>query len=111
DPIRGLPAAGALTGVDVLHAGTRRDEQGQVVTSGGRVLSVTAIGSNLESARGSAYEAISRISLDGAHYRTDIGDPSRMRQVPGLGRAPAEVPDPAEAGHQPNRPNRPKSEE
>ncbi|MCK9898910.1 phosphoribosylamine--glycine ligase [Parafrankia colletiae] len=79
DPIRGLTAAGALTGVDILHAGTRHDEQGQVVTAGGRVLSVTAIGSNLESARGSAYEAISRISLDGAHYRTDIGDPSRMQ--------------------------------
>ncbi|MCM3883931.1 phosphoribosylamine--glycine ligase [Frankia sp. R82] len=88
DPIRGLAAAGALTGVDVLHAGTRRDEHGQVVSAGGRVLSVTAIGSNLESARGSAYEAVSRISLAGAHYRTDIGDPSRMRHSTDGGRRP-----------------------
>ncbi|MCK9929981.1 phosphoribosylamine--glycine ligase [Frankia sp. Mgl5] len=93
DPIRGLAAADALAGVDVLHAGTRRDEQGQVVASGGRVLSVTAIGSNLESARGSAYEAISRISLDGAHYRTDIGDPSRMRGAVGVHRAGSGVGD------------------
>jgi phosphoribosylamine--glycine ligase len=48
------------------------------VSAGGRVLSVTAIGSNLEGARGSAYEAISRISLPGCRYRTDIGDPSRI---------------------------------
>ncbi len=87
DPIRGLAAAGALTGVDVLHAGTRRDTGGQVVSSGGRVLSVTAIGSNLESARGSAYEAVSRISLAGAHYRTDIGEPSRMRHAADVHRA------------------------
>ncbi|ABD13716.1 phosphoribosylamine--glycine ligase [Frankia casuarinae] len=81
DPIRGLAAAGALAGVDILHAGTRREPDGRVVSAGGRVLSVTAIGSNLESARGSAYEAVSRISLPGAHYRTDIGDPSRMRHA------------------------------
>ncbi len=79
DPIIGLDAAGALTGVDVLHAGTRRDTDGRIVSSGGRVLCITAIGSHLESARGSAYEAVSRISLAGAHYRTDIGDPSRLR--------------------------------
>jgi len=87
DPIRGLEAAGRLTGVDVLHAGTRRDEDGRVVSAGGRVLSVTAIGSNLESARGSAYEAISRISLAGAQYRTDIGDPARLRHAADVRRA------------------------
>ncbi|WP_322751802.1 MULTISPECIES: phosphoribosylamine--glycine ligase, partial [unclassified Frankia] len=78
DPIIGLDAAGALTGVDILHAGTRRDADGRIVSSGGRVLCVTAIGPHLEAARGSAYEAVSRISLAGAHYRTDIGDPSRL---------------------------------
>ena len=78
DPVRGLVEANRLTGIDVLHAGTRHDGN-LVVSSGGRVLSVTAIGSNLEAARGSAYEAISRITLAGCHYRTDIGDPSRMR--------------------------------
>ncbi|SNQ46293.1 Phosphoribosylamine--glycine ligase [Frankia canadensis] len=87
DPILGLAAAGSLTGVDVLHAGTRRDIDGRIVSAGGRVLSVTAIGSNLESARGSAYEAISRISLAGAHYRTDIGDPARMRHAADVRRA------------------------
>lgn len=77
DTIYGLAAAGALAGVDILHAGTKRDD-GRIVSSGGRVLSVTAIGSNLEGARGSAYEAMSRISLLGGHYRTDIGDLSRV---------------------------------
>lgn len=77
DPIYGLAAAGALTGIDILHAGTKHDD-GRIVSSGGRVLSVTAIGSNLEGARGSAYEAVSRISLRGSHYRTDIGDTARV---------------------------------
>jgi phosphoribosylamine--glycine ligase len=87
DPIHGLAAANAISGVDVLHAGTRRTDQGVVVSAGGRVLSVTATGSNLESARGSAYEAISRISMAGAHYRTDIGDPARMRTAADVRRA------------------------
>jgi phosphoribosylamine--glycine ligase len=87
DPVQGLAAAGALAGVDVLHAGTRRDAEGRVVSAGGRVLSVTAIGSSLESARGSAYEAISRISLAGAQYRTDIGDPARLRHAADVRRA------------------------
>jgi phosphoribosylamine--glycine ligase len=87
EPIYGLAAADALAGVDVLHAGTRRAPDGRVVSAGGRVLSVTAIGSNLESARGSAYEAISRISMAGAHYRTDIGDPSRLRLAADVRRA------------------------
>ncbi|WP_045876746.1 phosphoribosylamine--glycine ligase [Pseudofrankia sp. DC12] len=95
DPIRGLAAAGKLAGVDVLHAGTRRDAEGNVVSAGGRVLSVTAIGSNLESARGSAYEAISRISLPGAQYRTDIGDPARLRHAADVRRA-GPVPGPAD---------------
>jgi phosphoribosylamine--glycine ligase len=90
EPIYGLAAAGALAGVDVLHAGTRRTPDGRVVSAGGRVLSVTAIGSNLESARGSAYEAISRISMAGAHYRTDIGDPSRLRLAADVRRAGTE---------------------
>jgi phosphoribosylamine--glycine ligase len=81
DVITGLAAANALTGVDVLHAGTRLDSGGRVVSAGGRVLCVTAIGSHLESARGSAYEAISRISMAGAHYRTDIGDPARIHTI------------------------------
>jgi MFS family permease len=79
DPIEGLDTAGAVAGVDVLHAGTRLDGDGRVVSSGGRVLSVTAVGRDLGSARGSAYEALGRIHLAGAHYRTDIGKESLNR--------------------------------
>ncbi|MBL7501354.1 phosphoribosylamine--glycine ligase [Frankia sp. CNm7] len=103
DPIRGLAAAEKLTGVDVLHAGTTRSPDGQVVSAGGRVLSVTAIGSNLESARGSAYEAISRISLAGAQYRTDIGDPARLRHAADVRRA-GTVGDPADRRGAPGEP-------
>jgi phosphoribosylamine--glycine ligase len=87
DPIYGLSVAEKLTGVEVLHAGTAVGDGGLVVSSGGRVLSVTAVGAGLESARGSAYEAISRISLVGAQYRTDIGDPTRLRHAADVRRA------------------------
>ncbi|MBI2723477.1 MAG: phosphoribosylamine--glycine ligase [Chloroflexi bacterium] len=60
---------------DVLlfHAGTRRDEDGRIVTSGGRVLTVTALGTSVEDARDRAYANVRRISFEGMHYRTDIG--------------------------------------
>jgi len=70
--IHGLTDASENTGVKVLHAGTRR--QGDVlVTSGGRVLGVTAIGDTLDIALTRAYEAAAKIRFDGMHYRTDIG--------------------------------------
>ncbi|NED95409.1 phosphoribosylamine--glycine ligase [Phytoactinopolyspora alkaliphila] len=72
DPIRGLADAEALPDVDVLHAGTRLDSSGQVVSSGGRVVSVTATGTDLAQARARAYEGVGMIELDGAHHRTDI---------------------------------------
>ncbi|MEV0274759.1 phosphoribosylamine--glycine ligase [Streptomyces sp. NPDC050610] len=56
----------------VLHAGTKRDDSGRVVSAGGRVLSVTASGADLGEARTRAYEAVSRLRLDGSHHRTDI---------------------------------------
>ncbi|MEV0263061.1 phosphoribosylamine--glycine ligase [Streptomyces sp. NPDC050617] len=56
----------------VLHAGTQRDGSGRVVSAGGRVLSVTASGTDLGEARTRAYEAVSRLRLDGSHHRTDI---------------------------------------
>jgi phosphoribosylamine--glycine ligase len=56
----------------VFHAGTAMSG-GRVVTAGGRVLGVTAIGNTFIEARARAYEAISRIRFDGAHYRRDIG--------------------------------------
>ena len=56
----------------MFHAGTARQDGG-VVTNGGRVLGVTALGSDLWKARAAAYEAVEKIKFDGAHYRRDIG--------------------------------------
>jgi phosphoribosylamine--glycine ligase len=72
--VHGLAEAGSVDGVTVLHAGTRRDEQGRVVTAGGRVLSVTAVGTDLGEARERAYRAVGRIQIDGAQFRTDIAE-------------------------------------
>jgi phosphoribosylamine--glycine ligase len=71
DEIFGIEAADALEGVDVIHAGTALIG-GELVTSGGRVLSVTATGSTLAEARERAYAGVAEISFDGAHARTDI---------------------------------------
>ncbi|MDU0349543.1 phosphoribosylamine--glycine ligase [Actinomyces sp. MRS3W] len=70
--ITGVPDAEALDGVHVLHAGTARDDDGNLIAAGGRVLSVVALGDTVAAARTRAYEALSRIHLDGAQYRTDI---------------------------------------
>jgi phosphoribosylamine--glycine ligase len=56
----------------VLHAGTRQREDGAVVTSGGRVLSVTATGDTVAAARAAAYELVERVSFVGAQHRSDI---------------------------------------
>jgi len=70
-PIGGLAEAAAEGGVTVFHSGTA-EQDGRVVTSGGRVLSVSAVGASLGEARERAYRACSRISFAGAHYRRDI---------------------------------------
>lgn len=70
-PISGLDDAAKLEDVQIFHAGTRR-ENGGIVTAGGRVLAVTALGSTIGAARARAYEAVSRIHFDGCHYRHDI---------------------------------------
>ena len=70
-PITGINEAEALAGVKVFHAGTARPD-GTLVTNGGRVLGVTAIADELTGAIDLAYEAVSRISFEGAHYRKDI---------------------------------------
>jgi phosphoribosylamine--glycine ligase len=72
DPIHGLAAAAAVPGVEVFHAGTRAGVDGAIVSAGGRVLSVTARGADLQEARERAYAALDLISLEGAHYRRDI---------------------------------------
>ena len=61
-----------IPGVEIFHAGTK-SEGGKIFTSGGRVLAVTAVDDDLESAREKAYEAVSRISFEGMRYRSDIG--------------------------------------
>ncbi|MFB7364670.1 phosphoribosylamine--glycine ligase [Streptomyces hydrogenans] len=73
DPIEGLAEAAEQDAPHayVLHAGTRRDGEA-VVSAGGRVLSVTATGSDLAQARDRAYAAVGRIRLDGSQHRTDI---------------------------------------
>jgi phosphoribosylamine--glycine ligase len=73
-PISGVEAAAALPHTQVFHAGTRV-EGGQLVSSGGRVLSVSAWGDSLDAALERAYTGVQHIQFEGAHYRTDIGRP------------------------------------
>jgi phosphoribosylamine--glycine ligase len=71
--ITGLAEAAKLPDVKVFHAGTKL-ENGLVVTDGGRVLGVTALGDTLAAAKRRAYEAVERINFQGMFYRRDIGD-------------------------------------
>ncbi len=71
-PIDGLAEADATPDVKVFHAGTRRDGN-RIVTDGGRVLAVTALGATVADAQARAYEAIGKIHFDGMRYRRDIG--------------------------------------
>jgi phosphoribosylamine--glycine ligase len=70
-PIRGVDEANRLESVQVFHAGTALAD-GQLVTAGGRVLSVAAYGETLQEAVARAYDAAARISFEGMHYRRDI---------------------------------------
>jgi phosphoribosylamine--glycine ligase len=72
DVIEGIDEVEKLPDVTVFWAGVDRDEAGRWVTVGGRVLNVTALGDDLAAARATAYDAVSRISWPGMHYRTDI---------------------------------------
>ena len=69
--IEGIEDADALEGVKVFHAGTQLAD-GEIVTSGGRVLGVTALGADLAAARDQAYAAVDKIKFEGAHVRRDI---------------------------------------
>ena len=71
DPITGLPTH-ALADAHVFHAGTA-EQDGQVVTAGGRVLCVTALGDDVHAAQRRAYEVAAAIHFDGCQYRRDIG--------------------------------------
>lgn len=71
--IKGLDSDGQVEGACVFHAGTAL-ENGVFKTAGGRVLGVTALGSDLKEALKKAYAAVEKITFEGAHYRTDIGN-------------------------------------
>lgn len=71
--IKGIEEAEKLQDVVVFHAGTAMKD-GSLVTSGGRVLGVTALGATIAEAKSRAYEAVGRISFEGAYYRRDISD-------------------------------------
>jgi phosphoribosylamine--glycine ligase len=69
--IRGLDDAAKLPNTKVFHAGTAKSGN-EIVTNGGRVLGVTALGQDLKAAQAAAYAAVERIHFDGAHFRRDI---------------------------------------
>jgi len=69
--ISGLDEAAKLDGLQIFHAGTKQLND-EIVTAGGRVLAVTALGSTIAAARSRAYEAVARIHFENCHYRRDI---------------------------------------
>ncbi|MGI6116813.1 MAG: phosphoribosylamine--glycine ligase [Bilifractor sp.] len=71
-PIRGLEKFRGKDGYYVFHAGTKFNDRGEIVTNGGRVLGVTALGSTLKEARANAYRAVDWIDFDNKYYRHDI---------------------------------------
>lgn len=76
--IEGIDKAEELDGVTVFHAGTKLKAD-RILTSGGRVLGVTALGDDLKAAQTRAYEAVDRISFEGSYVRRDIGDKGLVR--------------------------------
>ena len=80
--IRGLVSAGDLAGVQIFHAGTRRDGD-RILADGGRVLNVTALGATVAEAQQRAYAAIAKIDWPGGFYRHDIGWRAVLRETCG----------------------------
>jgi phosphoribosylamine--glycine ligase len=78
--IKGLADAAKLPDVKVFHAGTRIDNNGLVVSDGGRVLGVTALGDTLADAKHRAYDAVARLNFQGAFYRKDFADKALKRE-------------------------------
>jgi phosphoribosylamine--glycine ligase len=70
--IKGIEQAERLSDIMVFHAGTAMDENGRIVTAGGRVLGVTALGGDLAAARARAYDAVGCITWEEEHHRSDI---------------------------------------
>ena len=80
--IRGLAEAARVAGVKLLHAGTKREGE-RILTSGGRVVGVTATGNTLGGSLEKAYEAAGKIQFEGMHYRKDIGKPKQQSSAAG----------------------------
>jgi len=102
DPIDGLVAAEEIPEVVIFHAGTQRTAKGDIVTAGGRVLCITAMGKDLEEARQRAYEAYDRIHWQGKFCRRDIGTRELARRV----RTPEPEPKPDSSGSSLDGPRR-----
>ena len=78
-PVTGLDAAGCVPGVEVFHSGTAVKD-GQIVTSGGRVLAVSAAGDTLQQALERAYQAMGEVGFQGMYFRRDIGHRALKKQ-------------------------------
>ena len=72
-PIAGLERFDGVSDAFCFHAGTAFDEEGRIVTNGGRVLGITAVGKDLKAARARAYEAVGWVDFENKYMRTDIG--------------------------------------
>jgi phosphoribosylamine--glycine ligase len=105
-PINGLAQAEKLPDVKVFHAGTKVDERDRIVTDGGRVLAVTALGYDLAAAKANAYKAVKLIDFSGMHYRTDIADKALHRKPTPPPSEPPKLPPkfrrPGDSGERPN---------
>jgi phosphoribosylamine--glycine ligase len=73
DVIRGIPAFAPDSEIQVFHAGSQINAQGELVSSGGRILCVTAMAQTVKAAQMHAYEVVDQIKIDGSQHRTDIG--------------------------------------
>ena len=82
DRIDGITGAETVEEVHVYFAGARESENGQLETSGGRVLLVNALGEDIDQARERAYTAVSKIAFREGHYRTDIAAKANEIQIP-----------------------------
>jgi phosphoribosylamine--glycine ligase len=73
DVISGIPALAPDSDVQVFHAGSQQNVEGELVTSGGRILCVTALAQTVKAAQMHAYEVVDQIKIEGSQHRTDIG--------------------------------------
>lgn len=79
DVIHGLDAAANVPETLIFHAGTARNEAGQFITNGGRVLGIVGRGEDVRAAQQAAYAAVKQISFEDMYYRRDIADKALVR--------------------------------